>query len=84
MTWIGEFMRANPKIQLDFVLGDAAVDLIAQGIDIAFRAGVLADSSYVIRKISDAFAVLVASPRTALQNTFPQKQFPIWRRCPVL
>jgi DNA-binding transcriptional LysR family regulator len=62
MTWIREFMRANPKIQLDFVVGDAAIDLIAQGIDIAFRAGVLPDSSYVIRKISDAFAVLVASP----------------------
>ena len=62
MTWIREFMRANPKIQFDFVLGDTTVDLIAQGIDVAFRAGVLPDSSYVIRKISDAFAVLVASP----------------------
>ncbi|UHQ19371.1 LysR family transcriptional regulator [Lysobacter sp. KIS68-7] len=62
ITWIREFMRANPKIQFDFVLGDAAVDLIAQGVDIAFRAGVLPDSSYVIRKISDACAVLVASP----------------------
>jgi DNA-binding transcriptional LysR family regulator len=62
ITWIREFMQANPKVQFDFVLGDAAVDLIAQGIDIAFRAGVLADSNYVIRKISAAFAVLVASP----------------------
>jgi DNA-binding transcriptional LysR family regulator len=62
MTWIREFMKANPKMQFDFVLSDAAVDLIAQGIDIAFRAGVLPDSSYVSRKISDAMAVLVASP----------------------
>ena len=62
MAWIRDFMRANPKIQFDFVLGDAAIDLIAQGIDIAFRAGVLPDSNYVTRKISDAVAVLVASP----------------------
>jgi DNA-binding transcriptional LysR family regulator len=62
ITWIREFMRANPKIQFDFVLGDTTVDLIAQGIDIAFRAGVLPDSSYVVRAISDAVAVLVASP----------------------
>ena len=62
VAWIGEFMRANPKLQFDFVMGDVAIDLIAQGIDIAFRAGVLPDSSYVTRKISDAFAVLVASP----------------------
>jgi DNA-binding transcriptional LysR family regulator len=31
ITWIREFMRANPKIQFDFVLGDAAIDLISQG-----------------------------------------------------
>jgi DNA-binding transcriptional LysR family regulator len=62
MIWIREFMTENPKIQFDFVMGDTAIDLIAQGIDIAFRAGVLPDSSYVTRKISDAFAVLVASP----------------------
>jgi len=62
ITWIHEFMRENPKVQLDLHLGDAPVDLIAQGIDIAFRAGVLPDSSYVIHKISDAFAVIVASP----------------------
>ena len=63
MPWLREFMSANPRIQFDFVLGDAAIDLIDQGIDIAFRAGMLADSSYVIRKISEAFAVLVASPK---------------------
>lgn len=62
MAWMHEFMQANPRIQFDFVLGDAAVDLIAQGIDIAFRAGTLSDSSYVTRRIGDAFAVLVASP----------------------
>jgi len=62
MTWIREFMGANPRIQFDFVLSDAPIDLISQGIDIAFRAGVLPDSNYVSRKISDAVAVLVASP----------------------
>ncbi len=70
-TWIREFMQANPKIQFDFVLGDAVVDLIAQGIDIAFRAGVLPDSSYVVRKICEAYAVLVASPGL-LQHASPK------------
>ena len=71
INWIREFMRANPKIQFDFVIGDTTVDLIAQGIDIAFRAGVLPDSSYVIRTISDAFAVLVVSPEL-LKQASPQ------------
>jgi LysR family transcriptional regulator AphB len=71
IDWIREFMRANPKIQFDFVIGDTTVDLIAQGIDIAFRAGVLPDSSYVIRTISDAFAVLVVSPEL-LKQASPQ------------
>jgi DNA-binding transcriptional LysR family regulator len=82
ITWIREFMRANPKIQFDFVLGDAAVDLIAQGIDIAFRAGVLADSNYVIRKITDAFAVLVASPE--LLKDVPQKAISDLKEMPCI
>jgi DNA-binding transcriptional LysR family regulator len=69
IAWVREFMAANPKIQFDFVLGDSAVDLIAAGIDIAFRAGMLPDSSYVVRKIADAFAVLAASPELLKFNS---------------
>jgi DNA-binding transcriptional LysR family regulator len=62
MEWVSAFLAAHPLVQLDFVLGDAVVDLIAERIDVAFRGGSLQDSSYVARKIFASYGGLVASP----------------------
>ena len=63
MDWVSSFLRAYPRVRLDFVLSDARADLIAEQIDIAFRGGALPDSGYVGRQLvgtrSDS---LVASP----------------------
>jgi DNA-binding transcriptional LysR family regulator len=63
MEWVVEFLAAHPRVRLDFVLSDAAADLIAEQIDIAFRGGPLRDSGYVGRQLlgvgSDG---MVASP----------------------
>ncbi|NUU00105.1 LysR family transcriptional regulator [Herbaspirillum robiniae] len=63
IEWMHEFMRLYPKVQLQFVLNDGRADLIAEGIDVAFRGGVLPDSSLVARKLVDSHRGLVASPR---------------------
>src|SRR5450830_1575741 len=62
MEWIAEFMQRYPKVQLEFLLSDNTVDLIAEGIDLAFRAGQLPDSSLVARKLTDSHRGLLASP----------------------
>jgi len=63
MEWIADFLAAHPRVQLDFVLSDARVDLIADRIDVAFRGGALQDSGYVGRQlISNASDGMVASP----------------------
>lgn len=62
MCWVRDFLTLYPKVQLDFVLSDNRSDLIAEGIDVAIRAGVLPDSSLVARKIGTARQVLAASP----------------------
>ncbi|OHX18713.1 LysR family transcriptional regulator [Chromobacterium sphagni] len=63
MEWVAEFLAAHPQVQVDFVLSDAQVDLIAERIDIAFRGGTLADSGYVGRQLPGAGSGgLVASP----------------------
>jgi len=62
MSWVKDFLTLNPKVQLDFVLSDNRSDLIAEGIDVAFRAGPLPDSSLVARKIGAIRQVLAASP----------------------
>ncbi|NWB83836.1 LysR family transcriptional regulator [Pseudomonas gingeri] len=63
MDWVAEFLARYPQVKLDFVLSDAKADLIAEQIDVAFRAGPLQDSAFVGRQLlgprSDG---LVASP----------------------
>lgn len=62
IEWMHEFMHLYPKVQLEFVLNDGRADLIAEGIDLAFRGGVLPDSSLVARKLVESHRGLLASP----------------------
>jgi DNA-binding transcriptional LysR family regulator len=47
----GEFLARHPKVQLDVVLTPRRVDLVAEGFDLALRAGRLVDSSLVARRL---------------------------------
>jgi DNA-binding transcriptional LysR family regulator len=63
VEWISAFLGTHPRVRLDFVLSDARSDLIADQIDVAFRAGSLPDSGYVGRQLLGASSDrLVASP----------------------
>ncbi|SDB61868.1 LysR family transcriptional regulator [Pseudomonas sp. NFACC13-1] len=63
MQWVADFLAAHPRVQLDFVLSDDRVDLIADRIDVAFRGGPLQDSGYVGRQLlSNEGDGMVASP----------------------
>ena len=62
MAWVAAFLGAYPLVQLDFVLSDATTDLIAEGIDVAFRGGTTPNPDYVVRQISSGSTGLVASP----------------------
>jgi DNA-binding transcriptional LysR family regulator len=64
---LGEFVKANPGLDIDVVLDDRNVDLIEVGADVALRMGNLTDSSLIACKICDAPRLLVASP-TYLEN----------------
>jgi DNA-binding transcriptional LysR family regulator len=46
------FMAAHPALDLDLVLDDRRIDLVEEGIDVAIRAGALADSSMVATHIA--------------------------------
>ncbi len=63
MEWLADFLTANPRVRVDFVLSDARADLIADRIDVAIRGGVLEDSNFFARKVLDPGRDgLVASP----------------------
>lgn len=59
---VSEYRSAFPKVDVELVLTDRNVDLVAEGIDIAIRAGRLQDSSLISKKIGAAHFSLFASP----------------------
>jgi DNA-binding transcriptional LysR family regulator len=60
---IPEFRDRYPQIEVRLRLSDHNVDMMKEGIDVAFRLGVLEDSSLRMRGIMECERVLVASPR---------------------
>ncbi|MEO3384709.1 LysR family transcriptional regulator [Mesorhizobium sp. CAU 1741] len=59
---IPEFRDRYPDIEVRLRLSDHNVDIMKEGIDVAFRLGLLEDSSLRMRGIMDCERVLAASP----------------------
>lgn len=59
---IDEFLRLHPNINLEVDLSDREVNMVEEGIDVAFRIGQLHDSSLQARKIVPIRLMLCASP----------------------
>ncbi len=59
---IPDFHDKYPDIEVRLRLSDHDVDLMKEGIDVAFRLGLLEDSSLRMRGVMDCERVLVASP----------------------
>lgn len=59
------FLDAFPGVRLDIAATDTRVDLVAEGIDLAFRLGDLADSGLTARRLGGYARWLVATPEMA-------------------
>ena len=59
---IADFLKRHPRLQIDMLLSDHALNLVGDNIDVAIRVGRLVDSGLVSRKIGLARRVVVASP----------------------
>ncbi len=59
---IREVRQTHPGIEVDLFLTDRMVDLVGEGLDVAIRAGELADSSLVAKGVGVACWALFASP----------------------
>ena len=68
---VAKFLKQYPEITLDMVLTDQALDLIQEGIDVAFRVGELADSSLIARSLGEVATVIVASPEYLEKHPAP-------------
>ncbi|GJM04172.1 MAG: LysR family transcriptional regulator [marine bacterium B5-7] len=66
------FIKKNPKLSININFSDRQVDLIEEGLDLAFRIGDLKDSSLIARKISPIKIILCASPEYLKQYGTPK------------
>jgi DNA-binding transcriptional LysR family regulator len=58
---IRDFLERYPRVQIDAVFTPRRVDLVAEGFDLALRAGPLVDSSLIVRRLGRTDLRLFAS-----------------------
>jgi DNA-binding transcriptional LysR family regulator len=59
---IARFVAQYPGIHVELSLTERAVDLVAEGFDLAIRAGKLSDSTLVARRVGNTYLHLFAAP----------------------
>jgi len=65
---LADFSLANPGIEIHFIYSDERLDLVAEGIDIAFSLGSLPDSRLNVKKLGDKKRTLFV-PLIIMLNT---------------
>ena len=72
LPFLPDFLARYPHVEVDVTLTDAVVDLLAEGVDIAVRAGPLVESALTARKLVDSPRVIVGSPDYLARCRMPQ------------
>lgn len=72
VNWIAEFAEICDKVSIELKLTDSYVNLVEERIDLAFRTGNLASSSFVGRKLAPTRRVMVASPLYLQRRSDPR------------
>lgn len=75
-AWLGgivsDFLRLHPEVEVSLLCTDRVVDLVEEGFDLAIRAGKLADSSLVAKRLGEERWVLVASAEYLAKEKAPE------------
>ena len=62
MRQLPRFLEKHPELEIEMVLDDRPINLVEEGIDVAFRSGALSNSTLVARKIGEARRLVMATP----------------------
>lgn len=60
---VSDYIKKYPKVTVEVILTDRTVELLAENIDLALRAGELKDSTLIGKKLGGTFFVPMASPK---------------------
>ena len=71
---LAEFRRRYPLVQLVLIYDNNPLDLVEHGFDVALRAGVLTDSSYIARSLGWSQAKLAAASRISTASAGPPRR----------
>ena len=66
------FLQRYPDVSAELRLEDRIVNLVEDGVDLAVRIGILADSSLVARHVGEMRRIVVASPAYLKNNGEPK------------
>lgn len=62
MRQLPRFLEKHLELDIEMVLDDRPINLVEEGIDVAFRSGSLLNSTLVARKIGEARRLVMATP----------------------
>ena len=69
---VSAFLDAHPGVQVELVLDDLVLDLVAERLDVAVRLSALADSTLVATRLGQVTRLLVASPAYLARRGTPR------------
>jgi DNA-binding transcriptional LysR family regulator len=70
---LNRFMTRYPELEIEFLIGDSQLDLVAEGIDLAIRGGRVGDDSLIAKRIGSIYRQVVATPDYVEKHGRPQK-----------
>lgn len=69
---VPRLLREHPELHIDLELTDHVVDIVASGVDLSIRLGLLRDSSMVARRLGPNARVLCAAPAYLAARGLPR------------
>lgn len=69
---LSQFLAEHPELDIDVILDDRVIDLIAEGIDVSLRMGSLPDSSAVARRLATSPRSVFATQSYLTQHGEPK------------
>jgi DNA-binding transcriptional LysR family regulator len=78
------FLEAHPKLSVDLVLDDHAIDLIEQGIDVGLQFGPLSGAALTVRKVATSPRMVLGAPDYFERAGFPDDPADLNRHAAVI